>query len=193
MKVSQWCPTLCDPIYYTVHGILQARILEWVAFPLSRGFSLTRDRTQVSHNAGRFFTSWPTRKALSSLTLELIWVCHIMLMHSFQSQFCHSSFFFFFLDLYWFYKSQHKSTFSQVSSYPPPLPLFPSPLVSLTSLEKEQTPRDHVCTFLSIPCTKTQVCWNAVSPPCTCAVGWFYAVIFRQLEKWFVSLASKTT
>ena len=129
MKVAQWCPTLCDPIYYTVHGILQARILEWVAFPLSRGFSLTRDRTQVSHNAGRFFTSWPTRKALSSLTLELIWVCHIMLMHSFQSQFCHSSFFFFFLDLYWFYKSQHKSTFSQVSSYPPP-PLSSHPLLS---------------------------------------------------------------
>ena len=43
---------------YTVHGILQARILEWVAFPSSRGSSQPRDPTQVSHIAGGFFTSW---------------------------------------------------------------------------------------------------------------------------------------
>ena len=49
---------LCDPMDYTVHGILQARVLEWVAFPVSRGSSKPRDRTQVSCNAGRFFTSW---------------------------------------------------------------------------------------------------------------------------------------
>ena len=48
---------------YTVHGILQARILEWVAFPFSRGLSQPRDRTQVSRIAGRFFTSWATREA----------------------------------------------------------------------------------------------------------------------------------
>jgi len=42
---------------YTVHGILQARILEWVAFPFSRGSSQPRDGTQVSHIAGGFFTS----------------------------------------------------------------------------------------------------------------------------------------
>ena len=35
VKVAQLCPTLCDPMDYTVHGILQARILEWVAFPFS--------------------------------------------------------------------------------------------------------------------------------------------------------------
>ena len=39
VKVAQVCPTLCDPLDYTVHGILQARILEWVAFPFSRGSS----------------------------------------------------------------------------------------------------------------------------------------------------------
>ena len=50
-------PTLCDPMDYTVHGILQARILEWVAFPFSRGSSQPRDRTQVSHIAGGFFTN----------------------------------------------------------------------------------------------------------------------------------------
>ena len=47
VKVAQSCPTLCDPTDYTVHGILQARIVEWVAFPFSRGFSQPRDRTQV--------------------------------------------------------------------------------------------------------------------------------------------------
>ena len=46
---------------YTVHGILQARILQWVAFPFSRGSSQLRDRTQVSRIAGGFFTSWATR------------------------------------------------------------------------------------------------------------------------------------
>ena len=43
MKVAQPYPTLCDPMGYTVHGILQARILEWVAFPFSRGSSQPRD------------------------------------------------------------------------------------------------------------------------------------------------------
>ena len=54
---------LCDPMHYTIHGILQARILEWVDVPFSRGSSEPRDRTQVSHIAGRFFTSWDTREA----------------------------------------------------------------------------------------------------------------------------------
>ena len=48
---------------YTDHGILQARILEWVAFLFSRGSSQPRDWTQVSHIAGRFFTTWATREA----------------------------------------------------------------------------------------------------------------------------------
>ena len=52
MQVTQSCPTLFDPMDYTVHGILQARILEWVAFPFSRGSSQPRDQTQVSHIAG---------------------------------------------------------------------------------------------------------------------------------------------
>ena len=48
---------------YTIHGILQARILERVAFPFSRKSSQPWDRTQVSHIAGGFFTSWATREA----------------------------------------------------------------------------------------------------------------------------------
>ena len=64
VKVNQSCPTLCDPTDCTVHGILQARVLEWVAFPFSRGSSQPRDWTQVCHIAGGFFTSWATREAL---------------------------------------------------------------------------------------------------------------------------------
>ena len=60
VKGAQLCLILCDPTDYTVHGILQARIMEWVAFPFSRGSSQLRDQTQVSHIAGRFFTSWAT-------------------------------------------------------------------------------------------------------------------------------------
>ena len=63
MNVVQSCPTLCDHMDYTAHGILQARILEWVAFSISRGSSQPRDQTQVYHSAGRFFTSWVTREA----------------------------------------------------------------------------------------------------------------------------------
>ena len=63
--VAQSCPTLCDPRDCSlpgssVHGILQARILEWVAIPFSRGPSQPRDWTQVSCIAGKFFTIWAT-------------------------------------------------------------------------------------------------------------------------------------
>ena len=57
VKATQSCLTLCDPMDYTAHGILQARILQWVAFPFSRGSSQHKDRTHVSQIAGRFFTS----------------------------------------------------------------------------------------------------------------------------------------
>ena len=63
VKVDQSCPTLCNPMDYTIHGILQARILEWIAFPFSRRSSQPRDQTQVSCTAGGFFTSWATMKA----------------------------------------------------------------------------------------------------------------------------------
>ena len=89
--VTQSCPILCDPVDYSppgssVFGILQARILEWVAMPFSRGPSQPRDRTQVptlhmgmcfsrgssqprdctqvSCTAGRFFATWTTMEAL---------------------------------------------------------------------------------------------------------------------------------
>ena len=63
VKVAQSCPTLCDPMDYTVHWILQARILQWVAFLFSRGSSQPGGQTQVSCIAGGFFTSWATREA----------------------------------------------------------------------------------------------------------------------------------
>ena len=57
VKVAQSCLTLCDPMDCTVYGTLQARILEWVAFPFSRESFQPRDQTQVSRIAGGFFTS----------------------------------------------------------------------------------------------------------------------------------------
>ena len=70
-SVAQSCLTLWDPMSdpcvsppgSSVHGILQARIPEWVAVLFSRGSSQPRDWTQVSSIAGRFFTVWATRKA----------------------------------------------------------------------------------------------------------------------------------
>ena len=59
MKVAQLCLTLCDPMDYTVHAVLQARMLEWVAFPFSRGSSHPRNWTQVSRIGGGFFMSEP--------------------------------------------------------------------------------------------------------------------------------------
>ena len=67
-EIAQSCPSLCDPMDCSppgssVHWILQARILEWVAISFSRGSSQLRDRTQVSCIAGRRFTLWATREA----------------------------------------------------------------------------------------------------------------------------------
>ena len=67
-EVAQSCPTLCDPMDCSlpgssVHGIFQARLLEWVAISFSRGCFLPREQTQVSCIAGRCFTVWATREA----------------------------------------------------------------------------------------------------------------------------------
>ena len=71
--VAQSCltagnPTDCSPPGSSVHGILQARVLEWVAIPFSKGSSHPRDGTWASCTAGRFFTAWATKEA---------WFCHI--------------------------------------------------------------------------------------------------------------------
>ena len=58
-----WNPMDCSPPGFSVHGILQARILEWVAIPFSGGSSQPRDQTQVFYIAGRFFTTWASREA----------------------------------------------------------------------------------------------------------------------------------
>ena len=73
VKVAQLCPTLCDPMDCRVQGILQARILEWVAVPFSRGPSQPGDQTQVSHTAGRFFTRLVTGEAQIEITTADIW------------------------------------------------------------------------------------------------------------------------
>ena len=75
-EVAQLCPTLCGPTDCSpsgssVHGILQARILEWVAISFSRGSSRPRDRTQVSHIAGKYFNLWVTREVEEKLKREI--------------------------------------------------------------------------------------------------------------------------
>ena len=70
VRIAQSCPTLwdhidCSPPGSSVHGILQARILEWVAISFSRGSSWLRDRTWVSCITGRFFTIWATSESES--------------------------------------------------------------------------------------------------------------------------------
>ena len=68
-SVALSCPTLCDPMDYSppgssVHGIFQARTLEWIAVSFSRGSSSPRNGTQVSCTADRLFTYWAMREAL---------------------------------------------------------------------------------------------------------------------------------
>ena len=63
VKGTQSCLTLFNPMDYTVHGNLQARILQWIAFPLPGGSSQPKDRTQVFHIACRLFTTWVIREA----------------------------------------------------------------------------------------------------------------------------------
>ena len=72
--VAQACPTLCDPMDYSLPGssvikILQARILEWIAIPFSRGFFQPRDQTWVTCITGKFSTLSATREAPDCVTL----------------------------------------------------------------------------------------------------------------------------
>ena len=78
------CPTLCDPLDCSpsgssVHGISQARILEWVAFSFCRGSSQPRDQTGVSCIAGRFFTTKPPRKPHISKVSSVQSLSHVRL------------------------------------------------------------------------------------------------------------------
>ena len=63
-----WDPVDCSPLRSSVHGIPQARILEWIAITFSRGSSQPRDRTWISCIAGRFFTIWATVAETESKT-----------------------------------------------------------------------------------------------------------------------------
>ena len=78
---SQLYPTVCDLMDCSlpgssVHGILQARVLEWVAIPFFKGSSRSRDWTWVSLTAGRFFTIWASRGAQNSQQSSKIFSIH---------------------------------------------------------------------------------------------------------------------
>ena len=89
MLVAQSCPTLCYPMdcslpVFSIHGIFQTRILEWISISFSRGSSPPRNQTWVSHIAGRLFTIWATREALLLPLFPLnCWTLYMaMLMYS---------------------------------------------------------------------------------------------------------------
>ena len=74
-EVVQSCPTLCNPLDcsllgFSVHGLPQARILEWVTISFSRGSSRPRDWTQVSHIGGRHFNLWAPREAKNMMQMN---------------------------------------------------------------------------------------------------------------------------
>ena len=82
-EVAQSCLTLCDPMDCSlpgssIHGIFQARILEWVAISFSRRSSWPRDWTHVSHIVGRRFTVWTTREVLFRSEWVSEWSCSVM-------------------------------------------------------------------------------------------------------------------
>ena len=84
--VAQVCPTLCDPMDChppgsSLLGILQERILEWVAIPFSGVSSWHRDRIQVSCIAGRFFTIWATREVLEIGVYFILWHISVWTSH----------------------------------------------------------------------------------------------------------------
>ena len=83
VKVTQSCPTLCNPMDYTALGILQARRLDWVAFPFSRGSSQPRDLIQVSLIAGELFTSWATREAHTNSSYLILILYHEPRVHKY--------------------------------------------------------------------------------------------------------------
>ena len=107
--VSQSCLTLCEPMDCSpsgssVHGIVQARILDRVAISFSRGSSWFRDQTQISCIAGRFFTVWATR---------------LQILQSF-SQFSHSVI----SDSVTPWTAAHQASLSITNSLSPPIPMF---------------------------------------------------------------------
>ena len=71
VKVAQSCLTLCNPVDYIVHGMLQIRILEWVAIPLSRGSSQPRAQTQCPQQLRRTLDHFTTREAPTPTSLCL--------------------------------------------------------------------------------------------------------------------------
>ena len=79
-EVTQSCPTLRDPMdcslpHSSIHGIFQARVLEWIAISFSRGPSRPRERTQISCIVGRRFTVWATKFFKSHLLCNLFQCC----------------------------------------------------------------------------------------------------------------------
>ena len=116
MLVTQPCLTLCNPMDSTlsgssVYGILQARILEWVAIPFSRGSSWPRDRTWVSWIAGGFFTIWAIKEAYH-FPMDCFQVINIFILTLPRYVYCYNLFCFFTDSNDIKYSSYHLTEFS---------------------------------------------------------------------------------
>ena len=95
-KVAQSCPTLCDPMdcslpRSSVHGIFQARVMEWVAISFSRGSSQPRDQTWVSCIVGRRFTIWATREDITLWLISNYYLAYHFLISSLFSYYLYIS------------------------------------------------------------------------------------------------------
>ena len=109
VKVAWSCPTLCYHVDYTVHGTLQARILEWVAFPFSRGSSQPRGQSQVSWIAGGFFISWTTKSSNFIVQYFLDYSWHFTYPHTLKNhlKFLTKIMLGVWLELCWIYRSKN--------------------------------------------------------------------------------------
>ena len=124
-EVTQLCPTLCDPLDCSlpgssIHGIFQARVLEWGAISFSRGSSQPRDWTQDSHIAGRHFTIWVTRQVICLETS--VKIDHKIVTVFISVRWDYGCFFFFLLismslifltmKIYWFHTKEEQVLFN---------------------------------------------------------------------------------
>ena len=106
--VAKLRPTLCNPMDCSppgssTHGILQARTLEWVAMPSSRGSSRPRDQTEISHIVSRFFTVWAIREAPCTVVFFVISVYFAILCVFYTFYVFYWTFMYFIFYIYVFY------------------------------------------------------------------------------------------
>ena len=116
-SVAAWDPMNCSPPGSSVHGILQARMLEWEAIPFVRGSSGPRDQTQVSCIARRFFSIWAARKAIVVIIIYRFYIYEFIYLLEFICKL---------LNRYWWHFCSHLQACSETKGLSQLLCTFPS-------------------------------------------------------------------